>query len=79
MLAVPTALRSMAQLRASWEICDEVIAASPAELRKGPPGNGRDRDDIKGHVVEAERGDASNWDTPPTIRHDQSHRAHGFA
>ncbi|WP_067171679.1 hypothetical protein [Microtetraspora niveoalba] len=47
--------RGIALLRAAWEIFDEVAAASPEELRKGPRGGGRDRDRMVAHVVEAER------------------------
>ena len=50
-----TAQRNVALLRASWDILEEVIATSPQELRKGPRGGGRDRDEIRGHVIEAER------------------------
>lgn len=50
-----TAQRNVALLRASWEMLEEVVAASPAELRKGPRGGGRDRDEIRQHVIEAER------------------------
>jgi hypothetical protein len=50
-----TAQRNVALLRASWDMLEEVVAASPAELRKGPRGGGRDRDDIRRHVIEAER------------------------
>ncbi len=49
-----TAHRNVTLLRASWELFDEVVAASPAELRKGPRGGGRDRDDIRAHVIGAE-------------------------
>jgi hypothetical protein len=49
------ARRRVALLRAAWTVMDEVIAASPAELRKGPRGGGRDRDKIASHVIEAER------------------------
>ncbi|MDH2429609.1 hypothetical protein [Sphaerisporangium sp. TRM90804] len=51
----PVAERDTALLRASWELLDEVAAASPEELRKGPRGGGRDRDKMVAHVVEAER------------------------
>jgi hypothetical protein len=34
---------------------EEVVATSPLELRKGPRGGGRDRDEIWRHVIEAER------------------------
>lgn len=49
------ARKRVALLRAAWEVMDEVVAASPAELRKGPRGGGRDRDKIASHVIEAER------------------------
>jgi hypothetical protein len=39
---------------AVWAAFDEVAAASPAELRKGPRGGGRDRDQLIGHVIGAE-------------------------
>lgn len=39
---------------AAWAAFDEVAAASPAELRKGPRGGGRDRDELIGHVIGAE-------------------------
>jgi hypothetical protein len=50
-----TAQRHVALLRASWDMLEEVVAASSAELRKGPRGGGRDRDEIWRHVIEAER------------------------
>ncbi|HLH63234.1 MAG TPA: hypothetical protein VKV20_16250 [Ktedonobacteraceae bacterium] len=52
---VATAQRNVALLRAAWDILEEVVATSPAELRKGPRGGGRDRDEIRQHVIEAER------------------------
>ena len=50
-----TAQRNVALLRASWDVLEEVVTASPAELRKGPRGGGRDRDEIWHHVIESER------------------------
>ena len=50
-----TAQRNVALLRAAWNMLEEVVATAPSELRKGPRGGGRDRDEIWGHVVEAER------------------------
>jgi hypothetical protein len=50
-----TAQRNVALLRASWDMLEEVVAVSPAQLRKGPRGGGRDRDEIRRHVIEAER------------------------
>lgn len=52
---VKTARRNVALLRAAWDVLEEVVAASPAELRKGPRGGGRERDEIRRHVIEAER------------------------
>jgi hypothetical protein len=39
---------------AAWAVFGEVAAVSPAELRKGPRGGGRDRDKLIGHVIGAE-------------------------
>jgi hypothetical protein len=41
-------------LTAAWALFDEVAAVTPAELRKGPRGGGRDRDKMINHVLEAE-------------------------
>jgi hypothetical protein len=54
-IVAATAQRDVALLQASWDMLEEVVVASPAELRKGPRGGGRDRDEIRRHVVEAER------------------------
>jgi hypothetical protein len=35
-------------------VFDDVVAVAPAELRKGPRGGGRDRDQIERHVSDAE-------------------------
>ena len=50
-----TAQRKVALLRAAWDMLEEVMATSPAKLRKGPRGAGRGRDKIRRHVIEAER------------------------
>jgi hypothetical protein len=51
----PTAAgRLVGLVKATWATFDVVAAASPAELRKGPRGGGRDRDQIVGHVIRAE-------------------------
>lgn len=42
-------------LERCWQAFDAVVAAAPAELRKGPRGGGRDRDAVVDHVREAER------------------------
>lgn len=49
------AVRLAGLLDASWRAFDAVVAGAPAELRKGPRGGGRDRDEIAAHVQEAER------------------------
>ena len=41
-------------IEAAWVIFDRVAERSPAELRKGPRGGGRDRDKMIGHVIEAD-------------------------
>ena len=48
------AVRLAAIVEAAWVEFDRVVAAAPAELRKGPRGGGRDRDTIVGHVTEAD-------------------------
>ena len=50
-----TAERGIALLRAAWAIMGEVIVTSPNELRKGPRGGGRERDEVARHVIEVER------------------------
>jgi len=44
---------------AAWGVFDAVVASSPAELRKGPRGGGRDRDQMVDHVLGAEVAYAS--------------------
>ena len=46
--------RKVALLRAAWATFDDAAARSAAELRKGPRGGGRERDDIVRHVNVAE-------------------------
>jgi hypothetical protein len=50
-----TEQHNVALLRASWVMLAEVVAASPAELHKDLRGGGRDRDEVRRHVIEAER------------------------
>jgi len=47
--------RTAALLAASWDYLDEVAAAAPLSLRKGPRGGGRDRDAITQHVAAGEQ------------------------
>jgi hypothetical protein len=52
---IPAAAQRLVRLvTAGWATFDEVVAASPAVLRKGPRGGGRDRDEIVDHVIGAE-------------------------
>jgi hypothetical protein len=37
-----------------WEVFDRIVAQTPAELRKGPRGGGRDRDTMVDHVLATE-------------------------
>lgn len=46
-------------LEAAWTVFDDVVASSPAALRKGPRGGGRDRDAMVDHVLGAEHAFAS--------------------
>lgn len=48
------AARLASLVAAAWTHLDEVAAAAPADLRKGPRGGGRDRDKMLGHVLEAD-------------------------
>ena len=41
-------------VEAALSVFDRVVAAAPAELRRGPRGGGRDRDKMAGHVLDAE-------------------------
>lgn len=44
----------LALVEAAWSEFDRVVASAPQELRKGPRGGGRDRDQIVEHVYGAE-------------------------
>jgi hypothetical protein len=46
--------RHAALLTASWQVLGQVVAVTPASLRKGPRGGGRDRDAMVDHVLGAE-------------------------
>jgi len=48
--------RLVGLVNAAWEFFDDVVAASPPQLLKGPRGGGRDRDAIAEHVAAAEAG-----------------------
>lgn len=55
-LTAAPARRLAALVSAAWTVLDEIAAASPPELRKGPRGGGRDRDKMLDHVLDAEAG-----------------------
>src|SRR5919201_7136450 len=55
-VSAAAAARAAKLLTASWAVFDQVAAAAPAELRKGPRGGGRDRDKMVDHVLGAEAG-----------------------
>jgi hypothetical protein len=44
----------LALLEACWQLLESTAAVTPAELRKGPRGGGRDRDKMLQHVLGAE-------------------------
>jgi hypothetical protein len=46
-------------LGAAWTTLDRVVAGAPAELRKGPRGGGRDRDNVVAHCVSSDSGYAT--------------------
>jgi hypothetical protein len=49
--------RGITLLRAAWAYFDGVAARVSPEMRKGPRGGGRDRDEIIGHVIRVESQD----------------------
>ena len=53
-LSARQAGRQVELVRAAWAVLDRVARGSPAELRKGPRGGGRDRDKMLDHVLGAE-------------------------
>jgi hypothetical protein len=53
-LTARQAARQVALMEAAWALLDEVARSTPAELRKGPRGGGRDRDKMLDHVLGAE-------------------------
>jgi hypothetical protein len=53
-LSAADGARLASLLQAAWVAFDQVAAAAPAQLRKGPRGGGRDTDQIVAHVAGAE-------------------------
>jgi len=58
--------RRLKLLWACWEYFDDVAARVSPDLKKGPRGGGRDRDEIVNHVLGNERDWAGGWEL--TIR-----------
>lgn len=54
-VSVEDLARELALMQAAWEVFDAVRGRVSAEMRKGPRGGGRDRDQIAGHVFATER------------------------
>jgi hypothetical protein len=52
--------RQVRLLQAAWAEFDETAASVSDELKRGPRGGGRSRDEIVGHVLRVEVGDFSN-------------------
>jgi hypothetical protein len=61
-LTAPAAAKMVDLVVASWAVLDQVAKKSPAELRKGPRGGGRDRDKMLQHVISAEAAYARKLD-----------------
>ena len=57
--------RRLDLLRACWDYFDDTAARVSAELRKGPRGGGRSRDEIIRHVLASER---HNWSPKVGVR-----------
>jgi hypothetical protein len=53
--------RNIELLRSCWGFFDATAGRVSAELRKGPRGGGRDRDQIIGHVMRVEGLDFAKW------------------
>ncbi len=53
-LTAEEAARLALLVTAAWAVFDQVAADAPADLRKGPRGGGRDRDQMIDHVLGAE-------------------------
>src|SRR5207302_6782585 len=53
-MAAAEGRRLTSLVQAAWAVYDRILAGTPAELRKGPRGGGRDRDKMANHVRDAE-------------------------
>jgi hypothetical protein len=59
------ARRLVGLVTATWATFGEIAAVSPAELRKGPRGGGRDRDKLIDHVIAADTAYARKLGVKP--------------
>ena len=72
--------RRLSLLRAAWAEFDEVAQRVSPELRLGPRGGGRQRDEIVGHVLRVESGDfAKRVNVPEPAEWQDLLPAHGRA
>jgi hypothetical protein len=62
-------------LQAAWDVYDQILGSTPAELRKGPRGGGRDRDKMADHVRDAEGAYVRKLGLRLTPPDRQDHRA----
>jgi len=53
--AEPLSSKEIQLVKVCWDVLDRTVGSVSAELRKGPRGGGRDREQIVDHVREAER------------------------
>jgi hypothetical protein len=58
--------RALGLMRAAWDFFDQTRARVSPELRKGPRGGGRDRDQIARHVLATERDWTKKLALPPS-------------
>jgi hypothetical protein len=61
-LTTEQAERQADLVQAAWKEFDRILKKTPASLRKGPRGGGRDRDKMASHVLDAEQAYARKFD-----------------
>jgi hypothetical protein len=72
--------RELTLMQACWAFFDDVRVRVSADMRKGPRGGGRDRDQIVGHTMRVEQdwaakvGAPAPQDAMPTVESLQAHR-----
>jgi len=72
-MAAAEGKRLASLVQAAWGVYDRILAGTPAELRKGPRGGGRDREKMADHVRDAEGAYVRKLGLPlaPPDRHDR--------